>query len=220
MKTKVFRLLLSLITVCIVISGLSLNAFALEWNGSSTGGGGGGTPAGPNGYAVRTTGDNCLGYRFSVVDKSGSNKVTKVIDVFRNTTYGNYEYTNGYKFTVKYNKKQLINNQNNGFATSKNTNNCYKEADMGFASSLPTPDGMNTWQSNHNNLNRVLSVLGVGSVSNLKNGDKVLVEPLYDVRLQSVYHSVTVTELAIYGKYILGASSNGGSSSTSPEFDS
>ena len=215
MKTKVFRLLLSLITVCIVISGLSLNAFALEWNGSSTGGGGGGTPAGPNGYAVRTTGDNCLGYRFSVVDKSGSNKVTKVIDVFRNTTYGNYEYTNGYKFTVKYNKKQLINNQNNGFATSKNTNNCYKEADMGFASSLPTPDGMNTWQSNHNNLNRVLSVLGVGSVSNLKNGDKVLVEPLYDVRLQSVYHSVTVTELAIYGKYILGASSNGGSSSTS-----
>ena len=84
MKTKVFRLLLSLITVCIVISGLSLNAFALEWNGSSTGGGGGGTPAGPNGYAVRTTGDNCLGYRFSVVDKSGSNKVTKVIDVFRN----------------------------------------------------------------------------------------------------------------------------------------
>lgn len=215
MKTKVFRLLLALITVCIVISGLSLNAFALEWNGSSTGGGGGGTPAGPNGYAVRTTGDNCLGYRFSVVDKSGNNKVTKVIDVFRNTTYGNYEYTNGYKFTVKYNKKQLINNQNNGFATSKNTNNCYKEADMGFASSLSTPDGMNSWQSNHNNLNRVLSVLGVGSVSNLKNGDKVLVEPLYDVRLQSVYHSVTVTELAIYGKYILGASSNGGSSSTS-----
>ena len=107
-----------------IISGLALNAIALEWNGSSTGGGGGGSPAGPNGYAVRTTGDNCLGYRFSVVDKSGNNKVTKVIDIFRNTTYGNMEYSSAYKFIVKYNKKQLINNQNNGFATSKNTNNC------------------------------------------------------------------------------------------------
>ena len=73
---------------------------------------------------------------------------------------------------------------------------------MGFASSLTTPDGMYSWQSNYNNLNRILSVLGIGSISNLKNGDKVLVEPLYDVRLQSIYHSVTVTELAIYGNRI------------------
>ena len=154
--------------------------------------------AGPNGYAIRTTGDNCIGYRFSVVDKSGNTKGGTVIDVFRNTTYGNMEYSSAYKFTVKYNKKQLINNQNNSFSTSKNTSNCYKETDMGFASALPTPDGMNSWQSNHNNLNRVLSVLGVGSVSNLKNGEKVLVEPLFDVRLQSIYHSVTVTELLLY----------------------
>lgn len=215
MNKKLLKWFVTCLVMCLIISGLSLNAFALEWNGSSTGGGGGGSPAGPNGYAIRTTGDNCIGYRFSVVDKSGNNKVAKVIDVFRNTTYGNMEYSSAYKFTVKYNKKQLINNQNNSFSTSKNTSNCYKEADMGFASSLPTPDGMNSWQSNHNNLNRVLSVLGVGSVSNLKNGDKVLVEPLFDVRLQSIYHSVTVTELAIYGKYILGVNSNGGSSSTS-----
>ena len=215
MKKQLFKWLSALLVICFVFSGLSLNAFALQWDGSSTGGGGGGSPAGPNGYAVRTTDDNCLGYRFSVVDKNGNNKVSKVIDVFRNTTYGNMEYSSAYKFTVKYNKKQLINNQNSGFGTSKNTNNCYKEADMGFASVLPTPSGMNSWQSNHNNLNRILSTLGVGSVSNLKNGDKVLVEPLYDVRLQGTYHSVTTTELAIYGKYILGVNSNGGSSSTS-----
>ena len=215
MKNKLFKWLLMLLVICTVVSGLSLNAFALEWDGSSSGGGGGGSPAGPNGYAVRTTDDNCLGYRFSVVDKYGNNKVSKVIDVFRNTTYGNYEYSSAYKFSVKYNKKQLINNQNSGFGTSKNTNNCYKEADIGFASELPTPDGMNSWQSDHNNLNRILSVLGIGSVNNLKNGDKVLVEPLYDVRLQGTYHSVTTTELAIYGKYILGANSDGGSSSTS-----
>jgi len=215
MKIKLTNWLSVLLITGFIVFSLPLSTFALSWEGSSTGGGGGGSPAGPNGYAIRTTGDNCIGYRFSVVDKSGNTKGGTVIDVFRNTTYGNMEYSSAYKFTVKYNKKQLINNQNNSFSTSKNTSNCYKETDMGFASALPTPDKMSSWQSNHNNLNRVLSVLGIGSVSNLKNGDKVLVEPLYDVRLQSVYHSITVTELAIYGKYILGANSNGGSSSTS-----
>lgn len=210
--TKIMALLLAF--VCL-LSSLSITCFALEWDGSSTGGGGNTTSAGPNGYAIRTDGDNLIAYRFSVVNKSGANKVTKVIDVFRNTTYGNYEYTNGYKFATKYNKKQLINNQNAGFSTSKNTTNCYKEADMGFATKLPTADGMKTWQNNTTNLNKILSTLGIGAIANLKNGDKILVEPLYDLRLQSVYHAVTVTETAIYGKYILGASSDGGSSSNS-----
>ena len=59
--------------MCTLIFITTIQAFALEWDGSSSGGGGGGTAAGPNGYAIRTTGDNCLGYRFSVVDKSGNN---------------------------------------------------------------------------------------------------------------------------------------------------
>ena len=72
---------------------------------------------------------------------------------------------------------------------------------------------MGTWQNNRTNLNAVLYKLGIGSgLDALKNGDKILVEPLFDVRLQSIYHSVTVSELAIYGKWLLGANSNGGSS--------
>jgi len=156
-----------------------------------------------------------LGYRFSVVDKNKNTKNGAVIDVFRNTTYGNSEYSNAYKFNTKRNKMQNIQNQNNGFSSSKNSVDCYKEANMGFAKSLPTPDGVSSWQNDGRNLNPILSVLGIGSIANLKNGDKILVEPLFDVRLQSIYHSVTVTELALYGKWLLGASSNGGSSSTS-----
>ncbi len=213
MKDKILKLISMLMVLCTVLSGLAMNALALEWDGSSSGGGGGGSPAGSDGYAVRTTSDNCLGYRFSIVDKSGNNKVSKVIDVFRDTGYGNIAYGSGYKFNTKYNKKQLITNQNNGYGTGKNTTNCYKEENMSFAAALPTPDGMDNWQSNHNNLNRVLSVLGVGSVDSLKNGDKVLVEPLYDVCLQGTYHSITTTELAVYGKHILGVNSDGGSSS-------
>lgn len=213
MKRVLFRIFSYAFLITMAFSITVVTANALSWDGSSTGGGGGGSPAGPNGYAVRTTGDNCLGYRFALVDKNGNIKGNKVMDVFRNTTYGNYEYSNGYKFTSKYNKKQIINNQNNSFSTSKNTTNCYKEANMGFATSLPTPDGMGTWQNNRTNLNAVLYKLGIGSgLDALKNGDKILVEPLFDVRLQSIYHSVTVSELAIYGKWLLGANSNGGSS--------
>ncbi|MGN0172411.1 MAG: hypothetical protein ACI39E_06480, partial [Acutalibacteraceae bacterium] len=214
MKKQTIRVLSMLLVLATLLSSFVISVSALSWDGSSQGGGGNTTSAGPNGYAIRTDGDNCIGYRFSVVDKSGSNKVSKVIDVFRNTSYGNSEYSNAYKFTTKYNKKQLINNQNAGFSTSKNTTNCYKEADCGFATSLPAPSGMGTWQNNTTNLNKVLSLLNAGNIAGLKNGDKILVEPIYDVRLESVYHALTVTEIAIYGKHILGASSNGGSSAT------
>lgn len=195
---------------------LSVSAFALTWDGSSAGGGGGGTPAGPNGYAIRYTDENDLvGYRFSVVDKSGANKVSKSIDVFLNNFFGDYDYNYVYKFSTKYNKRQLIGNQNIGFSTSLGQVNCYKEASMGFATILPFPSGMETWQNNTTNLNKVLAMLGIGSISKLKNGDKILVEPLWSVRLESVFHALTVTEIAIYGKHILGASSDGGASYTS-----
>lgn len=215
MIQKSFRILSFVLVVCILFSATAITAFALDWDGSSAGGGGGGSPAGPNGYAVRTTGDNCLGYRFSVVDKSKNTKNGIAIDVFRNTTYGNSEYSNAHKFNTKRNKMQNIQNQNNGFSSSKNTWDCYKEANMGFAQSLPTPDKMSSWQNDGRNLNSILSTLGIGNISNLKNGDKIIVEQLFNVRLQSIYHSVTVTELALYGKWLLGANSNGGSSSTS-----
>lgn len=196
MKKHTIRVLSMLLALLMLLSSFVISVSALSWDGSSQGGGGNTTSAGANGYAIRMDGDNCIGYRFSVVDKSGANKVSKVIDVFRNTTYGNKEYTNAYKFTTKYNKKQFINNQNAGFSTSKNTTNCYKEADCGFATSLPAPSGMGTWQNNTTNLNKVLSLLNAGNIAGLKNGDKILVEPLYDVRLESIYHALTVTEIA------------------------
>jgi hypothetical protein len=215
MKKKIIRLFSCVLVIAATACLSCISASALSWDGSSTGGGGNTTPAGPNGYAIRTDGDNCIGYRFSVVDKNGNTKNGAVIDVFRNTTYGNMEYSSAYKFNTKYNKKQLINNQNYGFSTSKNTTNCYKEANMGFANSLPAPSGMSSWQNDGRNLNPILRTLGINNIPDLKNGDKVIVEPLYDVRLESVYHALTVTEIAIYGKHILGASSNGGSSSNS-----
>ncbi len=219
MKKKIIRILSLLLIFAAMISVVHIPAIALEWDGDSEGGFAGDTDAGPNGYAIRYTDDrNLLGYRFSAVDKDGANKVSKVIDVFRkksNAPYGEQACDRDYKFSVKYNKKQLINNQYGGFSTVKNTTNCYKEDDMNFASELPVTSGMQDWQNNVNNINKILSTLGIGSVSNLKNGDKILVEPIYDVRLEGSYHALTVTEIALYGKHILGSLSDGGSSSTS-----
>lgn len=215
MKKKTIRVLSVFLAAVTLISSLAVTAYALNWDGSSAGGGGAGTSAGPNGYAIMTTDDNCMvGYRFSVVDKNGGTKNGKVIDVYRNNRYANQAF-NWHKFTTKWNKKELKDNQNGGFSTSKTTANCFKEADMGFAQSLPVTSGMNAWQNDTRNLNPVLSRLGIGGISSLKNGDKILVEPIYDVRLESVWHSLTVTEIALYGKHILGANSNGGASKTS-----
>lgn len=214
MKHKLIRWLSCVMVLLALTASLCIPAFALEWDGSSSGGGGAGHAADVRGFAIRTTGDNVLGYRFSAVDKYGNSKGTRVIDVFRNTSYGNYEYSGAYKFNSKYNKKQLINNQNYGFSTSKTSSNCFKETDMGFASSLPVASGMYSWQNDGRNLEPVLQKLGISGISALKNGDKILVEPIYDVMLEKTYHALTVTELALYGKYLLGASSDGGSSGT------
>ena len=217
MKRLFKRLFLFISALCIGMLSV-VDAAALSWIGSSAGGGGEGGFATTKGFSIRyaDVGTNCLGYRFSVVDKSGNRKGTKVIDVFRNTKYGNSQYSAGYKFTTKYNKMQLIKAQNGNFSTTKTTENCYQETSIGFADSLPDPDGMSSWQDRRDNLNPVLYNLGFsGGISSLVNGDKVLVEPLFDVRLETIYHSVTTTELAIYGKWLLGVNSNGGSSGNS-----
>lgn len=216
MKKRLLRLTSLFMAACTLLSAFSMSVSALSWDGSSTGGGGEGSAATTKGFTIRYTDDrNCLGYRFSVVDKAGGTRNGISIDVYRNISNANSEFNSAYKYTVKYNKKQIIDNQNSGFSTSQNTTNCYKEADMGFSSSLPVPSEMKTWQNNAANLNPILSKLKIGSINNLKNGDKLLVEPLYNVRLQTIYHSVTTTELAIYGKWLLGANSDGGSSSNS-----
>ena len=106
------KVLSCLLVLCTILSVLPISAFALSWDGSSTGGTGGKDYAGAHGYAIRTSSDNCVGYRFSVVNSSGANKVAKVIDVFRDTGYGRLGYSEGYKFANKYNKKQLIGKQN------------------------------------------------------------------------------------------------------------
>ncbi|MBQ2469316.1 MAG: hypothetical protein II503_06465, partial [Clostridia bacterium] len=105
MRKPVKKILSAFLACFAAVAVFAVPAFSLSWDGSSTGGGGGGSPAGPKGYAIRYTDDRDLvGYRFSAVDKSGANKVTKVIDVFLNADFGNFDYDGVYKFSQKYNE--------------------------------------------------------------------------------------------------------------------
>ena len=97
MNKRIFRIASLLLVTTLLISVFAVGSFALEWDGDSVGGGGNGTDAGKVGYAIRTLGDNVIGYRFSLVDIYGNNKVSKVIDVFQDRYHGNNGYNSLYK---------------------------------------------------------------------------------------------------------------------------
>ena len=206
---RVFCLFL---TVLMLLSAAVLPASALSWDGSSAGGSTNAVNGSNTGYVIRDTADtNCVvGYRFSAVNASGANKVSKVIDVFRKTTNGTNAYSTSFKFTTKYNKKQVLDNRDAKLTTSKNTTNCYKESSLRFLTDLPNPSGVETWQAYEQNINQVLTSLGVGTTANMVYGDKVIIEPLFDVCLAGEYQALTVSEIAFCGRSVLGGKSDGG----------
>ncbi len=206
---KILAVFLTLLTALTVFS---LSAYALTWDGDSAGGSTNAVNGSSTGYVIRSTNDsNCVvGYRFSVVNESGGMKVNKVIDVYRNTSNGNNAYSNSAKFSVKYNKKQLIANKNAKLTTTENITNCYKESGMKFLSSLPNPSEVEAWQAYEANINKVLTKIGIGTTSNMVYGDKVIIEPLFDICLAGEYQALTVSEIAYCGRSVLGGSSDGG----------
>ena len=208
------RTLSLFLSLLMLLSVFPLTSLALSWDGSSAGGSTNAVNGNNTGYVIRSTKDDeaGVGYRFSVVNAAGNNKVGKVIDVFRKTTNGTNAYTSSAKFTTKYNKKQLIANKDGKMTTTKNTTNCYKEANLKFLTALPNPSGVETWQAYEQNINQVLTTLGVGTVANMVYGDKVLIEPLFDTCLAGEYQALTVTEIAYCGRSVLGGSSDGGTS--------
>ncbi len=208
------RVLSIFLVILTLFSSIPISAFALSWDGDSAGGSIDAVNGSNTGYVIRDTEDsNCVvGYRFSAVDADGNMKVTKVIDVYRDTSNGDHAYSTSAKFSKKYNKLGVISNRNAKLSTTYNTTNCYKEANISFVKDLPNPSGVETWQSYEANINQVLSKLGVGSVSNMVYGDKVIIEPLFDVCLAGEYQALTVTEMAYCGRSVLGGSSDGGSS--------
>ena len=222
---KALILLLTLISAFLLISP---SASALNWNGSSVVGVGASNAQGKAGYTIRLIGsDGCFGYRFSVVDSSGKTRKKSgypgAIDVYRDLTLDytlNYVYYNYKSASTKYNKKELITNRNSvslNMTAIKNQSDSFLASGMEFATTLPAPASMGTWQANNANLNKVLAKLGINGVGDFVYGDRLLVEPLFVMQMNGGgYNAMTITEIALYGAAFYGdSSSTGGASSTS-----
>ena len=199
-------------------------ASALTFNGAtSASGDGSSTTASTGGYAVpsmlTSNSNRAVGYRFSVIDRNG-NVMKSAYDLFRYKTYTTYNvfYAGYYKFNSKYPKTYLkANYASLSVTTSNTTASCAHDSDIGLEFPELTT-GLRSWSTDAR-IGTVLSAVWGISIGTLESNHwAVLVEPIFPVKLQSVYHSLTVTEIAVYGAAKFGLSSNGNASKNSNSF--
>lgn len=221
MKKRIVRTVSVMLAVLLIFPQIMFSASALTFNGTaSASGDGSSTSASTGGYAVPSfltqNSNRAVGYRFTVVDGAGAAKKSSQ-DVFRYnsyTTYGPF-FAGYYKFNSKLPKTYYKNNYSSGsYTTSSTTTAVCHDSNMGLTLPEDTT-GIKAWCTAAN-IGKVLSTLWSISVSTLEsNAWAVLIEPIFPVKIQNTYHSLTVTEMAVYGAAKFGAGSNGGASSNS-----
>lgn len=199
----------------------TLNCFALTFNGtSSASGDGSSTTASSGGYAVPdmlvNNSNRAVGYRFTVIDANGNTAGTSK-DLYRLATKNadNRNYMGFYKFDTKYPKTYLRANYTwLSMSTSAGTSNCRWDTDIGL--NLPElTTGVAGWSSDTNAAKLLSAFWGI-SISTLEaNRWAILIEPIFPIKIQGTYHSLTVTETAFYGSAKFGSGSNGNSSKNS-----
>lgn len=215
MKKRIYRWITFALAILCLCTSFVTPTSALEWSGDANGAGGNATGVSDYGFAIADDADNLAGYRFSVVDAEGNTRNGKVIDMFRQTSMGRLAYyctyaTSGHKMNPKRNKVQWIQYQNSGYSTSQNTANSYlEEKTVFFTSAIPLTTSVENWVKVTTNLNTILLRLEIGSYHDLNPGDRLLVEPLYHIRINNNWHTLTVTEIGVFGKSKFGANSQG-----------
>ena len=187
----------------------SFSASALTFNGNASSGNSGNASVNASGgYGLPAFVDNeynsAPAYRFTVIDGSGNVKGASY-DVFK-AAYTKYAATSYHKFSSKQPKTVLKNTYNKSSFTTSAVNANTKTDTTGIGLSLPakTTD-LKAWCTAAN-IGTVLNKLWGWNVAKLESsGWCVLIEPIYPVKLQSQYHSLTVTEMAVYGAALFGA---------------
>ena len=211
-KTKIFCIILSVIAVLSLTTAV---AFAIGWNGSSSGDNPGTIHVDGNFWLTRDNNTTaCVGYRFSVINADGrvAKNQTAILDVYRDS----YAYDYFEKSTTKLSKVQLIAQYKSGasnvtFNTDRNSDGCIMQSVISVT--LPDPCNMGTWQNREGNLDAVLKRMGYANgTDSLGVNCRVLVEPIWIMVLDGYYQSLTVSEVCAYGirNSKLGPNSYGG----------
>ena len=190
-----------------ILSSFSVGALTFNGNASS-GSSGKASVNSSGGYGLPAFVDNeynsAPAYRFTVIDGSGSVKGASY-DVYK-AAYTKYAATGYHKFSSKQPKTVLKNTYNKSSFSTSATNANTKTDTTGIGLSLPAKTtNLRSWCTAAN-IGTVLSKLWRWNVATLEsNGWCVLIEPIYPVKLQNQNHSLTVTEMAVYGAALFGA---------------
>ena len=200
-------ILIAMISIVMVLLTV-ITSFALSFDytgtGSSTTGGSGNLSN--TSFSINTTDIDKLviGYRFSIADKDGK-VVGNSYDVYNNnwSRYG-IKYDNFYAAYGQPSKKTWIN--------GKNFNNDYKVSSLGYKkcasssidSTMPQePSEIGGWLSK-NSYKNAETLFHKCNRKTIYNGDRLIVEPLIQVKLAGCYCAHTPTELAVIGGKIYG----------------
>lgn len=218
-KNAIKKTVSILLAVLILLGSVSVSA--LNFNGTtSSSGDGSSATASTGGYAVPNmlvnNSNRAVGYRFTVCNSQGTVAYSPV-DMFREATWSadGIFYAGYYKFDSKRSKTELKSIYTySAFSTSGTTAACCHDSNIGLT--LPNDTtGLEGWCTDYN-IGVVLRGLWGISVATLEqNAWAVLIEPIFPVKIQGTYHSLTPTEIAVYGASKFGAGSRGNSCSNS-----
>ena len=157
--------------------------------------------------------DFVFGYRFSVVNAYGATlkdrETYRTIDLVRTgSDRANTAFNSSKKLTAKRNKYQLydlyINNKNIDVSYGGNSSSDtygIKQA-SGYSTALGSVESVEAWMNRSDNRAKLLNALGYSNanqdnVRELLGTNRIVIEPLFHIKMNGVYMLLTATEAAI-----------------------
>ncbi len=198
MKHKLKRLLLMFLMVIAVTgsTGGLMQVDAITVIGSSSGGNSGGNTA-TGGYAVHASSDECVGYRFTVVNSAGAVQ-TESIDIYRSgSTYGATAYNSYAQYSTKCKSEWISCYSSLTSYTSVDTKSNYY-LDSTISLTLPEPGSIKSYLETETYTSVILGRMGL-TISGIGDGCMLIAEPLYSVKLAGTYYVMTVSDMGVYG---------------------
>ena len=186
---------------------------ALDFNGSTSGNGNGSSGTAAGGYWIFDTWASSSGsttvmaLRFSVYNiYSGEFKGTTK-DVYRSAykAYRSYTKSKNRLNKITLSKSYASIAENDEFNPVTSTSNCPVDSDLGITLPTDTSD-IETWADDADNIESVLVSMGVGTIEDLKAGDRIIIEPIFPISLANTVCCFTPSEIALYGAIQFGES--------------
>ena len=227
-KKGLLRQIITFLLAIIAITSCAVTAIAggLFWDGTGTSGGAASSNA-QSSYSIAydLPIQNVVGYRFTAVESDltlieGSAPVNVFVSAHASMmTDRNLCSPMRCKFEYY---EHFVANEAIGAAMSVGSTDdkrySYLETDLGFFTLLPSmancsniATAMDTWKGYDENVDIIARLVGYSNgLSGMRKDDKIIVEPLFAVALGGELVCCTVTEIAEYGRVLLGSNDSTG----------